>query len=157
MPPRVDDVQVKHHLDVARALQRRDGLAHRHVFGQREDVRVHDAAGGLLGVFEQVLDLAGFLPAHQVKNRGLQLFRQVIDNGRRIVRRNQLDELGDLFRRPAGQQRGARFGTQLAERFHGEPVVALDEDGKRRYAIAVRELTENLREIGGMLLLEKIE
>src|SRR5207253_7865101 len=106
---------------------------------------------------EQVLDLAGFLPAHQVKNRGLQLFRQVIDNGRRIVRRNQLDELGDLFRRPAGQQRGARFGTQLAERFHGEPAVALDEDGKRRYAIAVRELTKNLREVGGMLLLEKIE
>ena len=157
MPARVDDIQVEHHLDVTRALERCDGLAHRHVFCEREDIRVHDAAGGLLGVFEQVLDLAGFLPAHQVQNRGLQLFRQEIDNGRRIIRWNQLDELGDLFRRTPGKQHGARFGTQLAERFHGEPAVALDEHGKRRDATAVRELTENLREVGGMLLLEKVE
>ncbi len=59
----VDDVEVEHHLDVAVALQLGDGLADRHVFVEREDMRVHDAAGGLLVVLEQVLDDARFLRA----------------------------------------------------------------------------------------------
>ena len=58
VPARVDDVEIEDHLDVAGRLQRRDRLAHRHVFAEREDIRVHDAAGRLLGVFEQVLDVA---------------------------------------------------------------------------------------------------
>jgi hypothetical protein len=55
---RVDDVEIKDHLDVARALQRGDRLRGGHILRKREDLRVHDAAGGLLGVLEQVADIA---------------------------------------------------------------------------------------------------
>ena len=58
MAPCVDDVEVEHHFDVARALQGGDGLADRQIFAQGKDLRVHDAAGRLLAVFEQALDLA---------------------------------------------------------------------------------------------------
>jgi len=60
------DVEVEHHLDVAVGLQLGDRLADGHVLAQREDMRVHDAAGRLLVVLEQVLDHARFLRAHQV-------------------------------------------------------------------------------------------
>ena len=105
--PLVDDVEIEDHLDVAVALQLGDGLADRHVFAQREDMRVHDAAGGLLGVLEQVLDHARFLRAHQVEDRGRQLLGQVVDQRRRVVGRDLLRELGDLLgraRRPAARR-----------------------------------------------------
>ena len=52
------DVEVEDHLDVARSLERGDGFARGHVLRERKDLRVHDAAGGLLLVFEQVADVA---------------------------------------------------------------------------------------------------
>ena len=169
MSPLVDDVEIEDHLHVPIALELGDGLANRRVFVEREDVRVHDAARRLLVVLEEVLDHARLLRTHQVENGGRELLRQVVDQGSRIVGGDFLGELGDLLGGPGGKQRGARlraelrdqhgsgFRTQLAQRLHGEPVVALNEHGKRRYAIAVRELTKNLREVGGMLLLEEIQ
>ena len=156
MPARIDDVEIEDHLDVARGLQGRDGLADRHVFGQGEDMRVHDAAGRLFGVFEQVLDLARFLAAHQFEHGRRQLFGQVVDDGRRVVGGQLLDELGDLFGRAAREQLRARLGAELAEGLHGEPAVAFDEHGERGQAIAFGKLAENLREVGGMLFLQEI-
>ena len=88
-------------------------------------------------ILEQVLDFARLLPAHQLEHRGRQLFRQVVDQGRRVVRRQLLDELGDLFGRPAGQQLRARLGPELAERLHRQPAVALDQHGEHRDAARV--------------------
>ena len=68
MPALVDDVEVEDHLDVARRLERRDRLAGRQVFGQREDVRVHQAAGGPLFVLEQLADAAAGLRPDQVED-----------------------------------------------------------------------------------------
>ena len=51
-------------------------------------MRVHDPARRLLGVLEQVLDLARFLAPHQGQHGGGQLFGQVVDQGSRIVRWN---------------------------------------------------------------------
>ncbi len=85
MPSRIDDVEVEDHLDIAGGLQGGDGLAHRHVFGRGEDMRIHDAAGRLLGILEEILDLARFLAAHQLEDGVRELFRQVIDDRGRIV------------------------------------------------------------------------
>ena len=49
------------------------------------------------------------------------------------------------------------FGPELAERLHREPAVALDEQGERRLAVLVGQLAEDLREVGGVLLLEQVE
>ena len=63
MAPVVHDVEVEDHLDVAGLLERRDRLAGREVLRQGEDVRVHQAAGGLLFVLEQLGHAAARLRA----------------------------------------------------------------------------------------------
>ncbi len=82
MPALVDDVEVEHHLDVAVALQFGSGFPDRHVFADREDVGVHDAAGGPLVVLEQVLDDARFLGAHHSRTSADSSSGQVVDQGR---------------------------------------------------------------------------
>ena len=155
---RVDDVEVEDHLHVARGLQRRDRFGRRHVFRKREDFRVHDAAGGLLGVLEQVADVgAGRLLLHQLQHRGRELFRQVVDDRRHVVGRQLLRELDDLLGGAAGEQRRARLRPELAQGLHRQPAVAFDEQGERRAAILVGQLGEELRQVGGVLLLEQID
>ena len=68
-----------------------------------------------------------------------------------------MEEFGDVFGGSTAQERGARFRAQLAQGFHGEPGVALDEDGERGRAISFRERREDLRQIGGVLLLEQVD
>jgi hypothetical protein len=86
VPPHVDDVEVEDHLHVPGLLERRDRLGRRHVFRKREDLRIHDAAGGLLRVLEELADLAaGRALLNQLENGRRQLLRQVIDDGCRIV------------------------------------------------------------------------
>ena len=116
MTPRVDDVEIEDDLDVTRPLQRGDGLARRHVLGQREDLRVHDAAGRLLGVLEQLADVAAGGPLlHQLEDRGRQLLGQVVDDRGGVVGRQVLDQLDDLVGGPIGEQAGARLGSELAQ------------------------------------------
>ncbi len=157
VPALVDDVEIEDHLDVAVGLELGDGLAHRHVFAQREDMRVHDAAGCLLVVLEQVLDDARLLRAHQVEDRRRQLLRQVVDQRRGVVGGNLLRELGDLFGRAGGEQRRARLRTELGDGLHRQPAVALGEQAEGRLAILVGQLAEDLGEVGGMLLLQQVQ
>ena len=157
MTPRVDDVEIEDDLDVTRTLQRGDGLARRHVFGQREDLRVHDAAGRLLGVLEQLTDVAAGRPLlHQLEDGGRQLLGQVVDDRGGIVRRQVLDELDDLVSGPIGEQAGAGLGPELAQTLHCETAVALDEKRERGVSVLVGKLGEELREIGGVLLLQQV-
>ena len=72
---RVDDVEIEDHLDVARPLERGDRLARRHVLRKREDFRVHDAAGGLLVVLEQLADFVARAFFDQLEDGGRQRFR----------------------------------------------------------------------------------
>ena len=121
-------------------LELGDRLADRHVFVQREDMRVHDAAGRLLVVLEQVLDDARLLRAHQVEDGRRQLFRQVVDQGGGVVGRDLLRELGDLFGRPGGQQRRAGFRAELGDRLHREAAVALGQQAEGRPRAPCREV-----------------
>ena len=96
------------------------------------------------------------LPAHQIKYRGRQFFGQVVDQRRRIVRWQFLDELGDVFGRAPSEELCTRLGGELAEGFHREAAVSFDQNGKRGEAIALLEFTKYLGQVGGMLLLEEI-
>jgi hypothetical protein len=154
---RRSSVEIKNHLDVARVLQLGDRLADRHVFVEGEDMRVHDAAGGLLVVFEQVFDHARFLRAHQIEHGRRQLFRQVVDQRGGVVGRNFLRELGDLLGGARAEECGARFGAELGDRFHGQTPVALGEQAEGRLAVLVGKLAEDLGEVGGVLLLKQVQ
>ncbi len=153
----VNDVEIEDHLDVAAALNLGDRFPNGDVFVQREDIGVHDAARGSLGVLEQVLDDARLLRAHQVENRGGQFLRQVVDQGRGIVRRDVLREFRDFLSRSSRQERGARFRAQLGDGLHGQAAVPIGQHGERGLAFLVLKLAEDLREVGRMLFLEKIQ
>ena len=152
------DIEIEDDLHVARSLERGDGLARGHVLREGKDLRVHDAAGRLLFVFEQLADIptSGTL-LHLLEHGAGELLGQIVDECRGVVRGEILDELDDLVSRAIGQQAGARFGTELARAFHRESAVALDEQRERRLAILVAELGEELREVGGMLLLQQVD
>ena len=62
---------------------------------------------------------------------GGELLGQVIDDGRRIVGRQLLRQLDDLLGRSPGEQRGGSLRPQLAEGFHRQAAVALDQERKR--------------------------
>ena len=132
-------------------------FARRHVLRKREDFRVHDAAGGLLVVFEQVADFVARAFLDQLEDGGRQRFGQVVDDRRGVVRRQVVQQAGDLFGRPIGEERRAPFGPELAERLHRELAVALDEERERGVAILLAELGEDLREVGGMLLVQQVD
>ena len=57
-----------------------------HVLGEGEDLRVHDAAGRLLGVLEQFADVAAGRPLLQLlQHRGRELLGQVVDQRSGVV------------------------------------------------------------------------
>ena len=86
MPARVDHVKVEDDFDVARSLEGRDGFPGGHVLGEGKDLRVHDATRRLLLVFEQVADIAASRALlQQLQDGRRQFFRQVIDQGSRVV------------------------------------------------------------------------
>jgi len=157
MTPVVHHVEVEHHLDVAVPLDFGDRLTHGHVFVQREDMRIHDAAGSSFVVLEQVLDDPGFFRAHQVEHGRGQFLRQVIDQCGSIVGRNFLCEPRNLFGGTGRQQRRAGFRAQLGDGLHGQPAVALGQQAERRIALLVLQFAEHLREVGGMLFLQEIQ
>jgi len=153
----VHDVEVEDHLDVAAALNLGNGLAHRHVLAQREDARVHDAAGGPFVVLEKVFDDLGLFRPHQVEHGGRHLFRQVIDQRRGVVGFDLLRQARDLFGRTGGEQRCAGFSADLRQRLHRQTAVTLDEQRERRFAVLVGQFGEHLCEVGRVLLLQQID
>ena len=49
------------------------------------------------------------------------------------------------------------LGPHLADRFHRQARVALDEDVEDGLPLVVEQRSEDLREVGGMLLLQQIQ
>ena len=66
-------------------------------------------------------------------------------------------QLDDFFGRPSGEEGGRSLGTHLAERFHRQAAVALDEQGKRRLPVFVRQIGKDLGEIGRVLLVQQVD
>ena len=132
-------------------------FARRHVLRKREDFRVHDAAGRLLVVLEQVADFVARALLDQLEDGGRERFGQVVDDRRGVVRRQIVQQPRDLLGRTIGEERGAALGAQLAERFHRELAVALDQEREGGVAILFAELGEDLREVRGMLFVEEID
>ena len=81
----------------------------------------------------------------------------MIDQRGGIVRFDVLRQTGNLLGGPSRQERGAAFGTELGERLHGETAIALEQQRERRFAFLVGELSKNLGEVGGMLLLQQVD
>src|SRR5206468_11021550 len=49
------------------------------------------------------------------------------------------------------------LGAKLGDGLHSQAAVALGEEAERRFAFLVGQLAEDLREVGGMLLLQQVQ
>ncbi len=82
-------------------------------------------------VVEQALDLARLAAPHQLEDFARQLVGQVVDERRRVVRRDLLQPAGRSPRpsgRPAASAPALR--TQLADALHRQLRLALDQDAE---------------------------
>ena len=68
-----------------------------------------------------------------------------------------MEQAGDLFSGAIGEERRAPLGPELAEGLHRKLAVALEEQRERGDAVLLAELGEDLREIGGVLLVEQVD
>ena len=125
---------------------------------KREDLRVHDAAGGLLLVLEQLADVAaGRTLLHQLEHGGRQLLGQVVDERRRVVGRHLLHELARSPRRSA--RRAARAPASGPSSLSASIASGCSarRAARTRRGDPFGQLGEDLREVGGMLLLQQID
>ena len=93
----------------------------------------------------------------QLEHGGRDGLGQVVDDRRRIVGRQIVQEPRDVLGRSIGQQRRAPLRAQLAQRFHRELAVAIDQEGEGGVPVLFAEIAEDLREIGGVLLVEQVD
>ena len=119
----VDNVEIEDHLHLARTLKSLDRLPGRQVLVEGEDIRVHDAASGLVRILKEVLDLTRVLAPHQLKHLRRQLIGQIPDPGSRVVRRKLLKETRQLVSRVFDQHRRAELEVELAERLDSKTAI----------------------------------
>ncbi len=147
--PHVDHVKVEDHLQITGGLDRVDSLADRHVFRQREDIRVHDAPGGLVLVLQKTLDLDRFLRPHPVQDFLRNLFGKSRDEKGCVVRLQFLEDFGDFGRRHLGQQLEAALDTQFVQRLGSQLAVAAEQDREYGLAFLLVEGRNHLGDVGG--------
>ena len=108
-------------------------------------------------VLEQLAHAAARLWLDQLDDRPGELLGQVVDDRGGVVGRNLLNEAGDVLGGAVAEQLGGSRRLHLGQRLHRQARMALDEDRKSGAALLIRELGEQLRKVGGVLLLEQIQ
>ena len=84
--------------------QAREGLLHRQVGGQRDELGGHHAAGGVRRVGEQLAHVLRLLDLHLVQQRGRGLLRQLTEQVGGFVGRHLFEDVGGIFLRHGFEQ-----------------------------------------------------
>ena len=150
----VHHVDVEDHLHVGGLLEARNGLADGGVLGDREHLRAHDPAGGLLRVLEQVLDVGGLAGPHSPEHPLPEFLGEFAQELGGVVGVEFLEELGDLGGLEPRHQVGGPLDPELSERRRGEIQVPLEDDPERLQPVGLRQVGEDLGDIRRMQLLE---
>ena len=108
------------HLDVSRFLKRLDRIAHGQVLRQGEDLRVHDAAGGPVVLFEKLLDVVRLPLPHEFQDARGEVAGKSVDQRRRVVGRYFGKEPCQLFRQKVHEQRHCDVPVELGDGVHCE-------------------------------------
>ncbi len=149
----VGDVEVEDHLDVAGVLQGLDRLAHRQILAQGEDLGGHDAAGGVLPVLQQLLDLLRLLRLHQAENLRRQLLWQVLHDVGGVVPRHVLQQFEDLLLVELRQQAGADGVIEFGQHVAGDLRI-VDQPKEQRLLLVV-EVTKEMGDVGRVNLAQQ--
>ena len=144
---RVDDVDL---VDVLVVLAAGDGVERvvdRLVRVERDEVRRHDAAGGVLRVGHQARDVVRVLVVHPLDDLGGDLLVvELAEDVGGVVGGHLVDDVGGVGGGHRGGESGGEVGGQLGEDvgldLRGE---AFEEAGERILAV----VREQLRDVGG--------
>ncbi len=150
----VGDVDVEDHLHILGLLQRGDRLPDGQVLLQGEDLRRHDAAGGVLLVLEQLLDLLRVFILHDVEDLFGEFLGHVADDVDGIVVGHLLENLGDGLLFDLLQELGAGAVIELGKDV-GRGFGLLDEVEEDALFLQI-EIAEKMGDVGGMGLGEDL-
>jgi hypothetical protein len=158
MPPLVDDVQVKRHLDPAKLLDGVDGLCGSRIFGQGEDPGVHEAAGGPFAMLKDFGNFAGrMLAAHQLADLVGERFWKPVDQRRGVVRRKLLEEPDDFTGRARSQQRCTHIDAEFGDHLNRQPGVGGCHRIDGGPPLVIVEGAQNLGNVDRMPFLQQVQ
>ena len=138
----VDEHLVEAVRQILRVAHVVDGLPHRPEGRHGDEIGLHDAAGGVLGIFEASLDGRPLEGGKLGEDVGLVLLVQILDDVNCLVRVELLQRLGDRLVRHLLEHLVAHPFVELGER-RGIEVAA--ERGYERFTL-VRP--QQLNEVG---------
>ena len=148
----VDDVDVVDGLHVlGLAAQHRQRLAGGGVGRHLGEGRGHDAAGGVLGVGEQLAHVLGVFLLHERDEPPGAILGQVGDQVGGVVGRHGREQLGGLVVRQVDEQRRLIRRVHLLQGVGGELVL---EDAEHGGALLRRELVRDVGDVGRVQQLE---
>ena len=129
-----------------------DDLADRPMLGHRDEVALHQAAGGFLGIGERFLDRGAVVGVERAQHGALLVLLDVLDDRDRVVGLELAGDLGDLVRLERVEQLLADLVVHLGEHVAVEDVG--ERRGERAPVVAVDQL-EQVGDVGGMERLDQ--
>ena len=149
----VDHVEVERVLAGGRLADVLDGLGDGGVLVHGDEVARHEAAGGVLGILEELLDLLGLLLLHEVEDLVGLLLGQLLDHLDDVVGRHLVEDARDLVLVEGADQLQQRLVVQLGQ--HGaRPGWAAA--GGRRAPLGNGQLAQRAADVGGVGVLQDL-
>ena len=152
MPVIVHHVQLERALLGDRLAHVVDRLLHRRALVHGDEVRRHEAAGGVLRILEDLLDLLGLLLLHEVQDLLGVLARQLLHDVGRLLGRHLVEDARDLHLVERAHQFELRVVVELGEHIAGALLRERAEDCD---LIGQGELSEHAGDVGRVGFLEQ--
>ena len=130
-----------------------DDLADLPMLGHREQVALHQAAGGFLREAQRLLDRGAVVGLHRLEHRLLLVLVEVLDERDRVVGLELAGDVGDLLRLHLVEQVLADVVVHLGEH------VGADDPGERLdqpLALVARGKLDQVGDVGGVERLDQL-
>jgi len=131
-----------------------EGVIDGGLFADGDQLRLHDAAGRVLGMPEKLLDLLGFFRLDGVENGLGLIVRQFGDDVRLVVRLHFLDDVGELFVGQVLDELFSRVVRQFQNNVRGFVHI---QQGEEMQAVLFIEFIDQIGDVGRMHVGEKID
>ena len=149
----VHDIQIEGAFARRRLADVLDRLGHGRVLAHRDELGRHEASGGALGIFEELLDLLGLLLLHELEDFVRSLLRQLLHDVDDLLGRHAVEDARDLDLRERADQlaqgRIVELGEHLAR-------VLRAEQAEEAHLIVARQLADHARHVGGVGVLDEV-
>jgi peptidylprolyl isomerase len=130
-----------------------DDLADRPMFRHRDQVALHQAAGGFLGIAQRLFDRGAIVGLHRLKNSPLVVLVEVFDQGNGVVGLKLAGDVRNLLRLHFVEQTFANVIIHFGEH------IGADDAGERFHqplALVARGKLDQIGDIGRVQRLDEL-